>query len=73
MRFSLFTNDGKHAKELEQELVYTSEQEEYSTQFEVCKSSNGSLIQDGLYYFIFEISPGESRKNRQIGRIIFTQ
>ncbi len=73
MRFSLFTNDGKHAKELEQELVYTSEQEEYNTQFEVCKSSNGSLIQDGLYYFIFEISPGESRKNRQIGRIIFTQ
>ena len=72
IRFSLFSNDGLQAKQVAQELTYPTEEEEYTTQFEVCKSSSGTSIEAGLYYFILEISPGGSRKNRQIGRIIFT-
>ncbi len=69
---SLFSRDGKLIKQYEEELTYISEEEEYTSDLEVCKSGVGVQVQNGLYYFIFEIMPGESSKNRQVGRVVFS-
>ncbi|WP_185154101.1 type IX secretion system sortase PorU [Fulvivirga sp. M361] len=70
---SLFSRDGKRIKRFTEPLIYDESQDEYQGNLEVCKSTNGSLIQEGLYYFIFEITPGNSPKNRRSGRLVFSQ
>ncbi len=69
--FRLFSNEGSEVSRITKKLEQKNLPDNNES-IEVCKSKNGGLIENGLYYFILQMSPGEARQNRQSGRIVFS-
>ena len=71
VQFSLYSRDGRKIDEVTRHLNKPNDQEEYQETIVVCSTQNGGKLQNGMYYFILQMTPGESGKNRQSGRIVF--